>query len=123
MKHLRIFLALLAAVTVTVALGQSPAPDGGFSANNQPPQELAKSVKLYPNPAIEYVSVKFETPQAKKVKFSLHNIIGSEMPLESEVIDDYEVHIKVKDFSTGVYLLSIKNDVTGYKSAYKFLKK
>jgi hypothetical protein len=122
MKHLRILLVLLAAVTVTVALGQAPAPDGGFTAN-QPPQELSKSVKLYPNPAIEFVSVKFETPQAKKVKFSLHNIIGSEMPLESEVIDDYEVHIKVKDFSTGVYLLSIKNDETGHKSAYKFLKK
>jgi hypothetical protein len=122
MKHLRILLVLLAAVTVTVGLGQAPTLDVGLSAN-QPPQELSKSVKLYPNPAVEFVSVKFETPQAKKVKFSLHNIIGSEMPLESEVIDDYEVHIKVKDFSTGVYLLSIKNDETGHKSAYKFLKK
>lgn len=122
MKHLRILLVLFAAFTITVALGQAPSPDGGFSVN-QPPQELAKSVKLYPNPAIEFVSVKFETPQAKKIKFSLHNIIGSEMPLEAEVIDDYEVHIKVKDFSTGVYLLSIKNDETGHKSAYKFLKK
>ncbi len=115
-------MVLLAAVTVSVALGQAPSPDGGFPAN--PVQhEQFKSVKLYPNPAIEFVSVKFETPQARKVKFSLHNIIGSEMPLESEVIDDYEVHIKVKDFSTGVYLLSVKNDETGHKSAYKFLKK
>jgi hypothetical protein len=122
MKHVRILLVLLAAVTVTVALGQTPAPEGGFSANPAQHDQF-KTVKLYPNPAIEVVSVKFETPQAKKVKFSLHNIIGSEMPLESEVIDDYEVHIKVKDFATGVYLLSIKNDETGQKSAYKFLKK
>jgi hypothetical protein len=122
MKHVRILLVLLAAVAVTVALGQAPTPDGGFQANPVQ-QDQFRSVKLYPNPAVEFVSVKFETPQAKKVKFSLHNIIGSEMPLESEVIDDYEVHIKVKDFSTGVYLLSIKNDETGQKSAYKFLKK
>jgi hypothetical protein len=122
MKSVRILVVLLTAVTITVALGQAPSPDGGFSGN-PPQQESFKSVKLFPNPAIEYVSVKFETPQAKKVKFSVHNIIGSEMPLESEVIDDFEVHIKVKDFSTGVYLLSIKNDETGHKSAYKFLKK
>ena len=122
MKHLRILLVLLAAITVTIALGQAPAPDSGFPGNSQQHEQF-KSVKLYPNPAIEFVSVKFETPQARKVKFSLHNIIGSEMPLESEIIDDFEVHIKVKDFSTGVYLLSIKNDDTGHKSAFKFLKK
>jgi hypothetical protein len=122
MKSVRILVVLLAVVTVMVSLGQAPAPDGGFQAN-PPQQEAFKSVKLFPNPAVEYVSVKFETPQAKKVKFSLHNIIGSEMPLESEVIDDFEVHIKVKDFSAGVYLLSIKNDETGHKSAFKFLKK
>jgi hypothetical protein len=121
MKHLRILVVLLA-FTALVAVGQAPTPDGGFQAN-PPQQELSKSVKLYPNPAIEFVSVKFETPQAKKVKFNLHNIIGSEMPVESEVIDDFEVHIKVKDFSTGVYLLSIRNEETGLKSAYKFLKK
>jgi hypothetical protein len=121
MKNLRILLVMLASVTVSVAVGQAPAPDGIQA--NPPQQELSKSVKLYPNPAIEFVSVKFETPQAKKVKFNLHNIIGSEMPVESEVIDDFEVHIKVKDFSTGVYLLSIRNEETGLKSAYKFLKK
>jgi len=121
MKHLRILVVLLAAFSALVAVGQAPSPDG-FQAS-PPQQELYKSVKLYPNPAIEFVSVKFETPQAKKVKFNLHNIIGSEMPVESEVVDDFEVHIKVKDFSTGVYLLSIRNEETGLKSAYKFLKK
>lgn len=121
MKHLRILAVLLALGTVSVAFAQIPALDASFT--NQPQQESVKSVKLFPNPATEFVSVKFDTPQARKVKFNLHNIIGNEMPLDAEVIDDYEVHIRVKDFATGVYLLSFKNDETGQKSAFKFLKK
>jgi Secretion system C-terminal sorting domain len=100
----------------------------GFSSLAQEPtsnssNELAKTVKLYPNPAVEFLTVKFETAQAKKSKFALHNIIGNELPLEYEVVDDFEVRIKVKDFSTGFYLLFIKNEDTGLKGAYKFLKK
>jgi hypothetical protein len=85
--------------------------------------EISKQVKLYPNPAVEYLTVKFETPQAKKANFVLHNIIGSEVETEKEIIDDFEVKIKVKDLSTGFYLLLIRNEETGLKGAYKFLKK
>ncbi len=85
--------------------------------------DLSKQVKLYPNPAVEFLTVKFETPQARKVKLVLHNIIGSQLETESEVIDEYEVKIKVKDLSTGFYLLLVKNEETGLKGAYKFLKK
>ena len=85
--------------------------------------DLTKQVKLYPNPAIEFLTVRFETPQARKAKLALHNIIGSELETESELIDDFEVRIKVKDLSTGFYLLLIKNEETGLKGAYKFLKK
>ena len=100
----------------------------GFSSLAQEPtsngsNELAKTVKLYPNPALEFITVKFETPQTKKAKFALHNIIGNELPLEYEVVDDFEVRVKVKDLSTGFYLLFIKNEDTGLKGAYKFLKK
>ena len=122
MKRLKNLMVLLAAVAACTVYSQTLVPDGGFLYSPSQ-QELSKSVKLYPNPAVEYVYVKFETPQARKVKFSLHNILGSEMPLESEVIDDFEVQIKVKDFLTGVYLLSVRNDESGLKSAYKFLKK
>lgn len=85
--------------------------------------DLSKQVKLYPNPAVEFLTVKFETPQAKKAKFILHNIIGNELETESEIIDEFEVRIRVKDLSAGFYLLSIKNDESGFKGAYKFLKK
>ena len=85
--------------------------------------DMSKQVKLYPNPAVEYLTVKFETAQARKASFVLHNIIGSEVETEKEIIDDFEVKIKVKDLSTGFYLLLVRNEETGLKGAYKFLKK
>jgi hypothetical protein len=85
--------------------------------------DQAKQVKLFPNPATEFLTIKFETPQARKVKLVLHNIIGGELETEAEIIDDFEVRIKVKDLSTGFYLLLIRNDETGVKTANKFLKK
>lgn len=123
MKYLRILLVVLAVTVVHLGYSQAPnsAPEG--MSGNPVQNESLKSVKLYPNPSVEYLSVKFEAPIAKRVKLNVHNIIGSEMPLESEVIDDFELHVKVKDFSAGVYLLSIRNDETGHKSAFKFLKK
>jgi Secretion system C-terminal sorting domain len=87
------------------------------------PTDASKQVKLFPNPAIEFLTVKFETAQARKAKLSIHNIIGNELETETEVIDDFEVRVKVKDLSTGFYLLFVKNEETGLKGAYKFLKK
>lgn len=98
----------------------------GLSAQDKPESasiDLSRQVKLYPNPAVEYLTVKFETPQAKKATFIMHNIIGNVVETEKEVIDDYEVKIKVKDLNTGFYLLIVQNESTGLKGAYKFLKK
>ncbi|MBS1977925.1 MAG: T9SS type A sorting domain-containing protein [Bacteroidetes bacterium] len=86
-----------------------------------PSQEPLKQVKLYPNPAIDYVSVRFETPVAKTVKLTLHSIIGNAMEVESEVIDDYEVRLKVRDLPSGYYLLALKDNES--RASYKFLKR
>jgi Secretion system C-terminal sorting domain len=107
-------------IAILLAIGFS-----GFAQEStlNVPSDFAKTVTLFPNPAVEFLTVKFETAQAKKAKFALHNIIGNELQLEYEVIDEFEVRIKVKDLSTGFYLLFIKNEDTGLKGAYKFLKK
>ena len=44
--------------------------------------DVSKQVKLYPNPAVEYLTVKFETAQAKTATFTLHTIIGTEVEAE-----------------------------------------
>jgi hypothetical protein len=82
-----------------------------------------RMVQIYPNPATEFISIKFETPIANKVKLSVHNVIGNVMEAETEVVNEFELRVKVKEFSTGYYLLSIKDERASLNSTYKFLKR
>jgi hypothetical protein len=45
------------------------------------------------------------------------------MPFESELIDEHEIRIKVKDLDTGYYLLALKDDHAKLQGTYKFLKR
>ncbi len=80
-----------------------------------------KSVKIFPNPATDFLSIKFETPIAKTIKVTLHNIIGNLLEVESEIVDEFEIRLKVKDLPTGYYLLALKDEGNS-RSSIKFLK-
>jgi len=82
-----------------------------------------KFAQVYPNPAVDYVSVKFESPVARTSKLSFHSIIGNTIELEQEELDDYEIRIKVKDLPVGYYIIAIHDPVNNARSIYKFLKK
>jgi hypothetical protein len=84
--------------------------------------ESVKLVKAFPNPAIDFFSLKFEQPIAKEVKVTVHNIIGNVVEVETEVLDEYEIRLRVKELPVGVYLLAIK-DTDNYQNAIKFLKR
>lgn len=81
-----------------------------------------RSAKIYPNPAVEFVSVKFEEPIAREVSLELHSIIGNSLEVESEIVDDHEVRVKVKDLPAGYYLLDVRRSGAQH-SAFKFLKR
>jgi hypothetical protein len=85
--------------------------------------ELTKSVHMYPNPAIDFISIRMEAFAVQDVTLTVHNIIGNVMSVESEVIDEHEVRIKVKDLSAGYYLIAIKDNSDRFQGTYKFLKK
>lgn len=78
---------------------------------------------MYPNPATDYLTIKLQTPNAATMNLAVHSVIGNILELEREVIDDYEVRIRVKDLPSGYYFLSIKEDNSGLKASYKFLKR
>ena len=86
------------------------------------PGEPVKVTKFFPNPATEYLNLKFESSMAKDVKVSVHNIIGNVIEVESEVVEDQELRLKVKDLPAGVYLLALKEDGRA-QSCIKFLKR
>lgn len=114
----RILLAvfsLLIVLTTQFAVAQQHDP---FAQ----PQDPIKMVKIFPNPAVDYLNVKFETPSAKTIKITLHNIIGNTLDVESEIIDDFEIRLKVKDLPAGVYLLAVK-DSGNSQNSFKFIKR
>lgn len=111
-----IVFSFLALSLTQFAAGQSHDP---FIVDRPDP---VKSAKLFPNPASDYLSIKFESPVAKMVKVTVHNIIGNLLEVDNEVIDDYELHLKVKELPEGVYFLSIKDD-TNTQASFKFLKR
>lgn len=85
--------------------------------------DISKSITLYPNPTTDYVYVKLGMLNSNQAKITLHNILGSEVTIESEVIDEHEVRVRVKDLSTGYYLLAVHDEAAHFRGTYKFLKR
>lgn len=110
-----IFILILSMISLSSAFAQGK--DEAFG-----PTDPIKSVQVYPNPATEFLNIRFETPIAKKSVFKIHNIIGNEILVETEAIDDYEVRLKVKDLHEGYYIIALQNIQSGVKSTLKFLK-
>jgi len=98
----------------------------GFSqSHDEPgfPTAPAKTIQLYPNPTTDFLNIKFEIPCANRVKLALHSIIGNIMDVETEILDENEIQLKVRDLPAGYYLLSIRDPETSVRSTFKFLKR
>ena len=80
-----IVLGILILLVTHFAWGQS---HDAFSQNHTEPIKL---VKFFPNPATDFLIIKFETPLARTVKLTLHTIIGNSLEVESEIVDDFEI--------------------------------
>ena len=109
-------LSIIVLIAGHACFGQ--AHDESFRAGDP-----AKLVEVYPNPATDYLIVKFEAPVAKTSKLAFHSIIGSSIELEQEAIDDFEVRVRVKDLPTGYYIVVVHEPQNNSRGIYKFLKK
>ena len=94
-----------------------------YDAEQPERNDISKSVHIFPNPAVEYVHVRLEQVNMDNVKVSMHNIIGNEINIETEKINEHELRIRVKDFDTGYYLIALKDEQDKFKGTYKFLKR
>lgn len=85
--------------------------------------EPRSDVKLFPNPAVDYLIVELKDENMTSVEFELNNIIGNTFSLRSEKINGNRYKFYVKDLSPGYYFLTVKDNDSGYKRAYRFVKK
>jgi len=94
-----------------------------FDAEAPERNDISKSVHIFPNPAVEYVHIRLEQVNMDNMKVSMHNIIGNQINIETEKIDEHELRIRVKDFDTGYYLIALKDEHSKFSGTYKFLKR
>lgn len=101
-----------------------------WPAFGQPKEELPaperialQSVTIYPNPATDFLSVKFAEPQADKIQLTVHNLVGSVLSVETEVVDALEIRLRVKDLPEGYYFIALRQEGALAKGTYKFLKR
>src|SRR5689334_13943085 len=110
------FVVIATLTFVSAQVHTVPLPDNRIITEHF---DFSKTVKVYPNPAIDFVYVKLEHVRAENVKVILHNIIGNQMQVETEVVAPNELRVKVKDLASGYYLLALKDDETGLQGTYK----
>lgn len=118
MRSLYFTIVLAALIGSIGARAQS-----GFDFGQPERQDISKSVLIYPNPAVEYVHVRLEHVNLDDVRVKLHNIIGNEINIETEKVDEHTFRVKVKDLDAGYYLLALSDDQAKFKGIYKFLKR
>jgi hypothetical protein len=83
----------------------------------------SKSVHIFPNPAVDFVHIRMDNVPVRSITLTVHNIIGNEIPVETEVVDEYELRIRVKDLVSGYYLIAVKFEENHFRGTYKFLKR
>ncbi len=118
MRFLKLILVVLLMSSFRLATAQSlPEPAAGEEVN------LAKTVHLFPNPATEDVFVELDQFPAEKVNLTVHSIIGNKLEVETEVVSEHVIRVKVKDLASGYYLLAVKDEESNFRGTYKFLKR
>ncbi|MBT1704976.1 T9SS type A sorting domain-containing protein [Chryseosolibacter indicus] len=118
MRLVKFFGIIIIGCMAHLGLAQSQ-PENSYS----PEVSAAQSVELFPNPAVEYLDVTIQHLPVGKVRVAVHNILGNPMPIETEIIDEHRIRVRVKDLAAGYYLLAVKDDDSKFKGAFKFLKR
>lgn len=84
--------------------------------------QIETEIELYPNPAIDFLTITLKNSQLKDVQFEMYNIIGNKLNLEMDLLSSDTYKINVKEFHSGFYLLIIKDPISRYNKAFKFRK-
>ncbi len=95
-----------------------------IKGKSQEHNQHAKGILIYPNPtneSSEFINVKVASLKSDNVKLALHNIIGNEVPVETEIVDEHHLKIRISDLAAGYYLITVKNEESNFRAIYKIL--
>ena len=112
-------LAIFFSISVFAQRGDIATPHNADFASNIIQEN---QIELYPNPAVDYLTIEINSSEFNNVEFELHSIIGNKIRINPEEIEPNKYIIPLKEFSSGYYFLVVKDEFSRFKKAYKFLK-
>jgi hypothetical protein len=71
--------------------------------------DIEKQIKLYPNPAKNWISLEFENPFNTSVELQIFSANG-QLVFEKSGISDNLFFLKTVDFESGLYFIQVKSD-------------
>ncbi|MCB2196889.1 MAG: T9SS type A sorting domain-containing protein [Bacteroidetes bacterium] len=84
-------------------------PFDGASSDSTNIYEIQK-LKLYPNPANDYLTVEYDVLYIKEAKFQIYNSIGSVVYTKTLKEKQDNLRIQVSEYKSGLYFCSLQID-------------
>lgn len=81
------------------------------------------TLSLYPNPATTTLWVKTTNDKIVPENIRVYNVIGNQLDLTINKVEDGNFTVEVEDLPSGYYLLVVENKETHFTKTVKFLKK
>lgn len=119
---LRTILVVLFISAWLNGFSQSIGEEGSSLSYGTETSDYREDIKLFPNPAPDYLYVKLGRLESANVTLGIHNVIGNELDPEVERIDDHQIRVRVKDMAPGYYFLSVSDNGSKFRGIFKFLK-
>lgn len=93
---------------------------GETSTFNNVELQLKNVVKIFPNPAVDYLNIEISNSDLVKVEFEVFDIIGNRIKVDPERIAKDKFRIPVSELHVGYYMLIIKDPYSRHKEAFRF---
>ena len=97
------------------------APMGSQKLSNN--SEVMNIVGIYPNRAVDYITIEIEKSQLGNPRFVLTSMIGNEIDITAETLGEDKFRIGLIGYPAGFYFLVIQDDLSQFKKAFRFLIK
>jgi len=86
-------------------------------------KEITNSFDVYPNPAFEYINIKFSDDSTiDRESVSIHSLIGNKVNTTIENSEENIITISLRELNSGYYFLSVTNKSNNRRELVKFLK-
>ncbi len=80
-------------------------------------------VEVFPNPTSDYLTVDLSKLSLISPKIEIRNIIGSQMRMDIEKLEDKKHRVDVKDYPPGYYLVLVRDVRSKFQQTIRFSKK